>query len=96
MNVRHDKFQPLSATGHAGQAAKSGGQLYIIQSGTDSTPQDSFQDVALTIKMPNPIPLDAAGRVPQFFFDNSINATIMVRLTDKTGVVQLSWPTTSR
>ena len=68
----------------------AGGQLYIIQAGTVSTPQDAFQDVALTIKQPYPMSLDAAGRVPQFFLDNTINATVKIRLQDKNGVVQLA------
>ena len=68
----------------------AGGQLYIIQAGTVSTPQDAFQDVALTIKQPYPMTLDAAGRVPQFFLDNSVNATVKIRLQDKNGVVQLA------
>ena len=68
----------------------AGGQLYIIQAGTVSTPQDAFADVALTIKMPYPMLLDAAGRVPQFFLDNTINAGVKIRLQDKSGVVQLA------
>jgi hypothetical protein len=65
----------------------AGGQLYLIQAGTVSTPQDGFQDTNLTIKMPYPITLDAAGRVPQFFL---ADGTIKVRLQDKAGVVQLA------
>ena len=71
----------------------AGGQLYIIQAGTVSTPQDAFQDTALTIKQPYPMTLDAAGRVPQFFLadpSSGGNATVKVRLQDKNGVVQLS------
>ncbi|WP_354100119.1 MULTISPECIES: hypothetical protein [unclassified Bradyrhizobium] len=65
----------------------SGGQLYIIQAGTVSTPQDAFQDTALTIKQPYPMTLDAAGRVPQFFV---ADGTVKIRLQDKAGVVQLA------
>ena len=65
----------------------SGGQLYIIQAGTVSTPQDAFQDFGLTIKMPYPMTLDAAGRVPQFFL---ADGTVKIRLQDKSGVVQLA------
>ena len=65
----------------------AGGQLYLIQAGTVSTPQDGFQDTNLTIKMPYPITLDAAGRIPQFFL---ADGTIKVRLQDKSGVVQLA------
>ena len=71
----------------------AGGQLYIIQAGTVSTPQDAFQDTALTIKQPYPMTLDAAGRVPQFFLNDLSgggNATVKVRLQDKNGVVQLA------
>jgi hypothetical protein len=65
----------------------SGGQLYIIQVGTVSTPQDAFQDTGLTIKMPYPMTLDAAGRVPQFFL---ADGSVKIRLQDKSGVVQLA------
>ena len=65
----------------------SGGQLYIIQAGTVSTPQDAFQDFGLTIKMPYPMVLDAAGRVPQFFLSDGY---VKVRLQDTHGVVQLA------
>ena len=68
----------------------AGGQLYIIQAGTVSTPQDAFQDVALTIKQPYPMTLDAGGRIAQFFVDNAVNATVKIRLQDKNGVVQLA------
>ena len=65
----------------------SGGQLYIIQAGTVSTPQDAFQDTNLTIKQPYPMTLDAAGRVPQFFV---ADGTVKIRLQDKNGVTQLA------
>jgi hypothetical protein len=65
----------------------AGGQLYIIQVGTVSTPQDAFQDVGLTIKQPYPMTLDAAGRVPQFFVSDG---SVKIRLQDKSGVVQLA------
>jgi len=64
-----------------------GGQLYIIQAGTVSTPQDAFQDTGLSIKLPYPMTLDAAGRVPQFFV---ADGTVKVRLQDRAGVVQLA------
>jgi hypothetical protein len=64
-----------------------GGQLYLIQAGTVSTPQNGFQDPALSNPMPNPIPLDASGRIPQFFLADGY---IKVRLQDKNGVVQLA------
>jgi hypothetical protein len=65
----------------------AGGLLYTIQAGTTSTPQNAYQDSDLTIALPNPIQLDAAGRLPQFFL---ANGTIKVRLVDKDGVVQLT------
>jgi hypothetical protein len=63
----------------------SGGQLFLIQAGTTSTPQNAFQDTALTIPLPNPITLDAAGRIPQFFL---ADGQIKVRLQDAQGVVK--------
>jgi hypothetical protein len=63
----------------------SGGQLYFIQAGTVSTPQNAYQDTGLTIPLPNPITLDAAGRVPQFFL---ADGQIKVRLQDKNGVIK--------
>lgn len=65
----------------------AGAQLYIIQAGTVSTPQDAFQDTGLTIKQPYPMTLDAAGRIPQFFL---ADGSVKVRLQDRTGVVQLA------
>lgn len=65
----------------------SGGQLFLIQAGTVATPQNGFQDTGLTIPLPNPIALDAAGRIPQFFLADGL---IKVRLTDKSGVLQLA------
>jgi hypothetical protein len=66
-------------------APLSGGQLYLIQAGTVSTPQNGFQDTGLSIPLPNPITLDAAGRIPQFFV---ADGQIKVRLQDKSGVVK--------
>jgi hypothetical protein len=63
----------------------SGGQLYVIQAGTVATPQNAYQDTALSILLPNPIPLDAAGRIPQFFL---ADGQIKVRLQDSSGVVK--------
>lgn len=61
--------------------------LYTYQAGTVATPQNAYQDAALTIALPNPIPCDAAGRLPQFFL---ADGQIKVRLTDKNGIVQLT------
>ena len=60
--------------------------FYSIQAGTTSTPQNAYQDSALTIPLPNPQTCDAAGRLPQMFF---ADGTIKVRLTDKNGVTQV-------
>jgi hypothetical protein len=65
----------------------AGGQLYLMVAGTVSTPQNGYQDLALTIPLPNPVTLDAAGRIPQFFLADGY---IKVRLQDKHGVVQLA------
>lgn len=80
---------PLSMTQQFDLYGKplAGGQLYIIQVGTVSTPQDAFQDTALTIKQPYPMTLDAAGRVPQFFL---ADGAVKLRLQDRSGVVQLA------
>jgi len=65
----------------------SGGQLYVIQAGTVSTPQNPYQDQGLTIAMPNPITLDAAGRIPMFYLADGL---IKVRLQDTMGVVKFT------
>jgi hypothetical protein len=80
---------PLSLTQQFDEFGKplSGALLYIIAAGTVGTPQQPYQDAALTITQPNPIPLDAAGRVPQFFLADGY---IKVRLDDKFGVTQLA------
>jgi hypothetical protein len=80
---------PLSMTQQFdvyGQPLK-GGQLFVIQAGTVSTPQNPYQDAALTLLLPNPITLDAAGRIPQFFLADGY---IKIRLTDVSGVTQLA------
>ncbi len=64
----------------------SGGLLYFLEAGTTSTPQNAYQDSALTIAHPNPIILDSAGRVPQFYL---ADGSIKIRLTDSAGVQQL-------
>jgi hypothetical protein len=67
-------------------APLSGGYLYTIEAGTTSTPQNAYQDSGLTIPLPNPIVLDQAGRVPQFYL---ADGSIKIRLTDSAGVQQL-------
>lgn len=61
----------------------AGCKLYLIQAGTVSTPQNGFQDNALTLVLPNPLTCDASGRLPQFFL---ADGSIKVRLTKSTGV----------
>ena len=61
----------------------SGGLLEFFVAGT-TTPQTPFQDTALTIAHPNPIILDASGRVPMFYLADGF---IKIRLKDKNGVV---------
>jgi len=65
----------------------AGGKLYLIAAGTVSTPQNAYQDSALTLVLPNPIIMDAAGRLPQFFL---ADGSIKIRMTDKNGVEKLS------
>jgi hypothetical protein len=64
----------------------SGGLLYFIEAGTTSTPQNAYQDSGLTLPLPNPVILDQAGRVPQFYL---ADGSIKIRLTDSAGVQQL-------
>jgi hypothetical protein len=61
----------------------AGAHLYFIQAGTVSTPQNAFQDSALTLPWPNPVILSASGRIPQLFF---ADGSIKIRLTDVNGV----------
>jgi microcystin-dependent protein len=59
-----------------------GCKLYIIQAGTTSTPQNAYQDSALTLLQPNPMICDAGGRLGQFFVADGV---IKLRLTTSTG-----------
>lgn len=61
-----------------------GGFLYMYAAGT-TTPQNGFRDAALVNAWPNPIVLDASGRIPSIFFADGV---IRVRLTDQFGVLQ--------
>ncbi|OKO68966.1 hypothetical protein [Bradyrhizobium sp. AS23.2] len=74
----------ISMTQQLDEFAKplSGGKLFLIQAGTTSNPQNCYQDTALSLVWPNPITLDAAGRVPQLF---CADGSIKIRLTDKNG-----------
>jgi hypothetical protein len=80
---------PLSLTQQLDQfgVPLAGGQLFLIEAGTVSTPQNGFQDSALTIPLPNPIVLDSSGRLPQFFL---ADGSIKIRLEDKNGVTQVT------
>lgn len=63
------------------------GRLYFYRAGTVSTPQNAFYDAGLTLPLPNPFTLDAAGRIPQFFL---ADGSIKVVLIDKHGTTQIS------
>jgi hypothetical protein len=63
-----------------------GCQFYTIQAGTTSTPQNAYQDTALTLPLPNPQTCDASGRLPQMFVADGL---IKIRLTDRNGVTQI-------
>lgn len=56
--------------------------LYVIQAGTTSTPQNSYQDSSLTILNPNPLRCDASGRLGQWFV---ADGNIKLRLTTSVG-----------
>jgi len=75
---------PLSLTQQLDEFGKplAGGKLYLIQAGTVSTPQNAYQDSALTLVLPNPIILDDSGRLPQFFL---ADGSIKIRLTKANG-----------
>lgn len=60
-----------------------GCKFYTIQAGTVSTPQNAYQDSALTQPLPNPQTCDASGRLPQMFF---ADGSVKVRLTSAAGV----------
>lgn len=64
----------------------NGGRLYFFQAGT-TTPQSAYQDSGLTIPHPNPIVLDSAGRIPQFFL---ADGSIKIRLDNAAGVTQIA------
>ena len=61
-----------------------GGKLYTMVANNDA-PQSLYKDTGLSLPHPNPITLDATGRLPEFYCaDGSIRA----RLVDKSGIVQ--------
>lgn len=63
-----------------------GGRLFTYQAGT-TVPQSAYQDSALTLPLPNPIVLDAAGRLPQFFL---ADGSVKIRLESSAGVPQIT------
>lgn len=63
-----------------------GGLLYFFVAST-TTPQSAFQDIALTIPHPNPVVLDASGRVPMFYL---ADGNIKIRLASKAGVTVIA------
>jgi microcystin-dependent protein len=64
----------------------AGGLFYTFVTGT-TTPQNAFQDTSLTIPFPNPIVLDASGRLPPFYL---ADGTIKIRLTNSSGVTVIA------
>lgn len=76
----------LSQQFDAQGAPLSGGKLYFFQSGT-TTPQNAYQDFPLTTPHPNPIILDASGRVPAFYLADGF---IKIRLADENGVTVIA------
>jgi microcystin-dependent protein len=67
----------------------AGALLYIYQVGTVATPQNTFQDFALTIPYQWPLPADATGRIPMFYL---ANGQVHARLTDAAGTVIFDYP----
>jgi hypothetical protein len=61
-------------------------QFYTVVAGTTSTPQNAYQDTALTLALPNPQTCDASGRLPQMFVADGL---IKIRLTNAVGVTQV-------
>jgi hypothetical protein len=59
-----------------------GCKLFVIQAGTTSTPQNAYQDSALTIPLSNPLTCDASGRIGAFFLADGL---IKLRLTTGAG-----------
>jgi hypothetical protein len=65
-----------------GSAPLAGGLLYFFVAGTVGTPQNAFSDFGLTTPIPNPLPLDQSGRVPQHWLADGL---IHIRLIDLNG-----------
>jgi microcystin-dependent protein len=60
----------------------SGGKFYTFVAGT-STPLTVYQDSALTVVHPNPLTLDASGRIPILY---APDGSLKFRLADQAGV----------
>lgn len=60
-----------------------GCKIYVYQAGTVATPQNAYQDSALTVLQANPMVCDASGRPPQWFVADGL---IKLRVTDKNGL----------
>jgi hypothetical protein len=67
-----------------------GAKLYFRQSGS-STPQNVYQDIALTVPHANPVVADGAGAFPAIYLDPSL-PSYRVILTDSAGVTQPGYP----
>jgi hypothetical protein len=85
MLVQQFSFTACANTGAVCGVPLIGGLLYFYQIGTVATPQQSFQDVGLTILNPWPLVLDSNGRVPVFYL---ASGSVHVRLTDASGIPQ--------
>lgn len=66
------------------QGFLSGGLLYLYEAGT-TTPVTAYEDFGLSIELPHPIPLDAAGRIPEFWLEDG---SYRVVLRNVAGVTQ--------
>jgi hypothetical protein len=64
----------------------AGCKFYTYVAGTVASPQNAYQDSALTIALPNPQTCDSAGRLPQMFL---ADGQIKVRLTDRNLLTQV-------
>jgi hypothetical protein len=80
------RFVALSTTNQLLPGAK----LYFRQTGT-STPQNTYQDEALTVAHANPVVADGAGVFAPIYLDPSL-PNYRVILTDSSDVTQAGYP----
>jgi hypothetical protein len=80
------KIVALSATNQI----LPGARIYFYQSGT-STPQPTYQDIALTVPHANPVVADGAGAVNAIYLDPSL-PSYRVILADSADVTQPGYP----